>query len=171
MAHFRYFETTSAFQQEIYSLASNYSFNKKVNFTLAYSYVSTDIAYNLLSINMYESRIYEDLNVKSNWRKLKLKHRFIHIDKNDETQHWFRYDINASYPLTKNWSVCAFNKIFLNFESKIFAQNFTAAGFIHKLNKNLKLKLGYFYIKLPNSDFDRLQLGIILNTDFTKKTI
>ena len=46
MAHFRYFETATEFQQEIYRLGVNYSFNPKTNVTVGVSYSTADVAYN-----------------------------------------------------------------------------------------------------------------------------
>jgi hypothetical protein len=172
MAHFRYFELASEFQQEIYRLGVNYKFNPKTNLTLGISYATGDLAYDTPSIHLYEWRLYEDFNVSSKWKKLRarhrfrLEHRFIHRDLTDETRNWFRYDLNANYPLSEKWSVYAFNEIFLNFEGDLFAQNWTGAGFLHKLNSNIKLKLGYFQIKQPNKTLKRVRFGILLNTDF-----
>ncbi|QTD38219.1 DUF2490 domain-containing protein [Polaribacter batillariae] len=178
MAHFRYYELASEFQQEIYRLGLNYTFTPKTNVTLGLSYATGDLAYDTSSANLYEYRFYEDLNLNSKWGKFNAKHRvrleqrFIH--KNiviDEFQNWIRYDLNISYPFSKTWSVYAFNEIFLNLNrSKRFVQNWTGAGFLHKLNNNIKLKMGYFQIKLPTKVLKRVQLGIILNTNFSKKT-
>jgi hypothetical protein len=66
MAHFRYFELASKFQQEIYRLGINYTFTPKTNVTLGVSYASADVVYDTSSVNLYESRFYEDLNLKSN---------------------------------------------------------------------------------------------------------
>ena len=65
MAHFRYFEVANAFQQEIYRLGVNYSFNPKTNITLGVSYASANLAYDAASINLYEYRFYEDLNLNA----------------------------------------------------------------------------------------------------------
>ncbi len=177
MAHFRYFETSSEFQQEIYRLGANYSFNKKTNLTLGVSYSTGDLAYNEPSIHLYEFRFYEDLNTTSIWgdftanHRFRLEHRFIH--KNifeDVTQNWFRYNLNVSYPISKNLSVYIFNELFLNIDrAKRFAQNWTGGGLLYKMNQNLKIKMGYFQIKLPTKVYRRLQLGVIVNTDFRKK--
>ncbi len=177
MAHFRYYELASQFQQEIYRLGVNYTFNPKTNLTLGFSYATADVAYNISSPDLYEWRLYEDLNLKSKWgafnakHRIRLEHRFIH--KNifkDETQNWIRYDLNISYPLSKKWNIYVFNELFLNLDrAKRFAQNWTGAGLIHQLNKQLKLKMGYFQIKTPTGVFKRLQLGFILNTDYLKK--
>ena len=178
MAHFRYFELASEFQQEIYRLGVNYTFNPKTNFTFGLSYATADVIYDAPSANLYELRLYEDLNLKSKWGKFnarhrfRLEHRFIHRDIiKDQTQTWLRYDLRVSYPISKNWHAYVFNEIFLNLDrGKRFAQNWTGAGLTHKINNLLKLKMGYFQIKTPNNTFKRLQLGVILNTNHIKKT-
>ncbi len=172
MAHFRYFELASEFQQEIYRLGLNYTINPKINFTLGYSFVNTDTEYQVPSTSINEHRIYEDLNINGKLKKINLRHRIRleHRFFNSVDSHWFRYDLNGSYPISKTLSVYAFNEIFLNIDrSKRFVQNWTGAGFLKKLNTNLKLKLGYFYLKTPDEGFHRLQLGIILNTNHLKK--
>ncbi|AUC85025.1 DUF2490 domain-containing protein [Polaribacter sp. ALD11] len=179
MAHFRYYELTSKFQQEIYRLGVNYTFNQKTNLTLGLSYATGDLEYDASSKNLYESRFYEDLNLKSNWgeftgkHRIRLEQRFIHKNGNtDQFVNWVRYNLNVGYPLSNTWSVYAFNELFLHLnQSKRFAQNWTGAGFLYKLNNAIKLKAGYFQIKTPNLILKRLQLGIIVNTNFTKKTI
>ncbi len=176
MAHFRYFEVANAFQQEIYRLGVNYGFNPRINVTLGFSYATADLAYKAASNNLYEYRLYEDLNIKSKWgrfigkHRFRLEHRFIHKNINqDVTQSWLRYNLNVSLPISEKWSFYTFNELFLNLDrGKRFAQNWTGAGFLHKLNNNLKLKIGYFQIKLPTNTLKRLQLGVILNTNHTK---
>ncbi len=178
MAHFRYYEVTSQFQQEIYRLGVNYAFNPKTNLTLGLSYSTADTEYDISSRNLYEYRFYEDLNLKSIWGKFTAKHRFRleqrFIHKNiiiNQFQNWLRYNLNVSYPLSEKFSAYVFNEIFLNLNRpETFAQNWTGAGFLYKLNKNIKLKTGYFQIKLPNATLKRLQLGVILNTNFIKKS-
>ena len=122
---------------------------------------------------------YEDLNLKSLWNKftgkhrIRLEQRFIHKDlATNQFQNWVRYNLNISYPISEKWNVYVFNELFLNLNrSKRFAQNWTGTGFLYKLNENLKFKMGYFQIKSPTRVLKRLQLGVILNTNFTKNII
>lgn len=172
MAHFRYYEIANEFQQEIYRLGFNYKINAKTNFTLGYSFVNTDATYNVVDSNIDEHRIYEDLHISHKVNTFKLRHRFRieHRFFDDNTSNWLRYDLNATYPISEKWSVYAFNEIFLHLDKgKRFAQNWTGTGFLHQLNNNMKIKLGYFQIKTPDNTFKRMQLGIIINTDHTKK--
>lgn len=177
MAHFRYYELASEFQQEIYRLGANYTINSKTNVTLGLSYATADPEYDFSSPSLYEWRFYEDLNLKSKWwllnakHRIRFEHRFIHRNLiEDVTQTWVRYDLNLSYPFAKKWNVYVFNELFLNLDrGKRFAQNWTGAGLLHQLNNNIKLKMGYFQIKSPTNVLKRLQLGIILNTNHLKK--
>ena len=62
MAHFRYYELSTNFQQKIYRLAANYSLQKNLNFSLGYSYVTTDFLFGDGTANVFENRMYEDIN-------------------------------------------------------------------------------------------------------------
>jgi hypothetical protein len=175
MAHYRYFELANEFQQSIYRLGINYKLNSKINFTAGISYADTDTEYQSPSDLLTEFRLYEDINVTYKLTNLKLKHRFRFehrfMKKNnlETTESWLRYDINASYPISKNWNIYAFNEVFFNFKGDLIAQNWTGAGFLYKLNQAVTFKTGYFYQKLPTIGFNRLQLGVVLNTNHTKK--
>lgn len=176
-AHFRYYELASEYQQEIYRVGLNYSFNPKINVTGGVVYSITDTSYKENFPDLYEYRFYQDLNIKDNWGKIQAKHRvrlaqrFKTKNSAKEITHRIRYGLFLSYPISKNWETYTFSEIFIKFASKPFSQNRTGAGFIKKINDKLKLKLGYFYTKFSNSGLHRLQLAVILNTDFTKKTI
>jgi len=175
MAHFRYYQLAKNFQQEIYRLGANYTFHKKLNATIGYSYVTTDVVFGNPSATIFENRLYEDINYTNFLSKLKLRHRFrfehrfIKANGMDDTSQWFRYDLNLNYPITNKWSIYAFNEIFLNLDqNKRFVQNWTGFGFLHQINQSLKLNIGYQQIKLPDETQKRILLGIILNTNHQK---
>ncbi|WP_343330386.1 DUF2490 domain-containing protein [Polaribacter staleyi] len=176
-AHFRYYELASEYQQEIYRLGINYTFNDKINVTAGGVYSITDTSYKTTSPNLYEYRFYQDLNIKNNWRNIQVKHRirlaqrFKRKNFKNEVAHRIRYGLFLNYPISKNYEIYTFNDLFIKFASKAYGQNRTGFGMLKKLSKNLKLKLGYFYTKFTNSSLHRMQLGVILNTDFTKKNI
>jgi hypothetical protein len=176
-AHFRYYELDSEYQQEIYRVGLNYSFNNKINVTGGAVYSITDTSYKENSPDLYEYRFYQDLNIKDTWNKIKVKHRvrlaqrFKTKNSEKEVTHRIRYGLFLNYPISKNWETYTFSEIFIKFVSKPYSQNRTGAGFIKKINKKLKLKLGYFYTHFSNTHLHRLQLAVVLNTDFTKKTI
>ena len=178
MAHFRYYQPADNFQQEIYRLGANYAIHKKLNVTVGYSYVTTDVLFGEPKAVIFENRIYEDINYTNFIKKLKLRHRFrlehrfIRANFTNSDSHWLRYDLNANYPIAKKWSIYAFNEIFFNMDkSKRFVQNWTGFGFLHQIQKSVKLNIGYQQIKLPQATQKRVLLGIILNTNHIKKSI
>ena len=63
-----------------------------------------------------------------------------------------------------------YNEIFFDFDDEAYNQNWLGAGFQYKISKATKLKIGYQKIGVNNGgSFDRLLLGIAINTDHRKK--
>ncbi|WP_405605713.1 DUF2490 domain-containing protein [Polaribacter sp. Asnod1-A03] len=173
-AHFRYYEIASEYQQEIYRLGLNYNINKKVNVTGGFVYSVTDKSYKSESPNLYEYRFYQDVNLKANWNKVKVNHRirlaqrFKRQNLENQIKHRIRYGLFLKHTITRNLELYSFNEIFMKFEPKSFDQNRIGAGLNTKINNKLTLKTGYFYTKFSESSLHRLQIGILLYTDFTK---
>lgn len=171
LAHFRFFEVTDDLQQLLIRVAGNYSFNKTINVSLGYAYLNTDATYNLSNGDTNEHRIYEDFNIKHQLSSLKfthrlrLEHRFFETN----TNHWIRYQIGLNHSITSKWSTYFFNEIFLNLQGKSFAQNWIGGGLIYKVSKIIKLKAGYLNVQQTNIDFNRIQIGVIINTNHSKK--
>ncbi len=174
-AHVRYFELASEYQQEIYRLGLNYTFNKTVNLTLGTVYSITDSSYKENLPDLYEYRFYQDININDKWAGFLLKHRvrlaqrFRRQNFENKTTHRIRYGLFLRYPISKKLTTYAFNEIFIKFATKSFGQNRTGFGFIQKLSKQLKLKLGYMHTLFSNTKSHRVQLGIILNTNHIKQ--
>lgn len=172
--HVRYYEFITEYQQEIYRLGVNYAFNKKINLTLGTVYSIKDVSYKSNLPDLYEYRFYQDLNIKDNWGNFKVKHRvrlaqrFRRQNFTNKTTHRIRYGLFLRYPILKRISAYGFNEIFIKFANKSFGENRTGFGFLQKLSKQLKLKLGYMYTQFSTSKSHRLQLGIILKTNHIK---
>lgn len=173
MAHFRFFEIGDDMQQFISRLGVNYKINKNINVTLGHSYLNTDTSFDLKGGDFNEHRVYEDFNLKHAIVKINLAHRFRAEQRffNATTGHFIRYQIAFSYPLTQKWSAYLYDEIFFDFDAEAFNQNWLGAGFRYKISNALKIQVGYMkIINDINQGFDRLQLGIILNTDHRKKS-
>lgn len=172
MAHFRFFEIGDDMQQFIGRLGGNYKINNNLSATLGYAYLNTDSSFSLDGGNVNEHRIYEDFNIKHKANKLGFAHRFRAEQRffNATTAHFIRYQIGLSYPLSHNWSTYLYNEIFFDFDDEAYNQNWLGAGFQYKISKATKLKIGYQKIGVNNGgSFDRLLLGIAINTDHRKK--
>lgn len=174
--HFRYFELAKEFQQEIYRIGLNYAFQKNMNITTGFVYSKSDTSYKSTSPNLYEFRFYQDFNLKNMLYKMDIKHRlrlsqrFKKQNIDSKINHTIRYGLFLEYPLTTNLKIYAFNELFVNFTDKKFDQNRIGSGIIKNINNDLKFRIGYFYTKFSNSNLHRLQLGIIINTHYLKKS-
>lgn len=173
--HFRYFEFITDYQQEIYRLGLNYKINPNTNFTLGSVYSITDNSYQQDLPDLYEYRFYQDLNIKDQWGNFGVKHRvrlaqrFKRQNFVNKTTHRIRYGLFMNHPISKKLTTYIFNEIFIKFAKKTFGQNRTGFGFLQKLSNQMKLKIGYMYTQFSTSKSQRLQLGIILNTNHLKK--
>ncbi len=173
--HFRYFEFITDYQQEIYRLGLNYKINPNTNFTLGSVYSITDNSYQQDLPDLYEYRFYQDLNIKDQWGNFRVKHRvrlaqrFKRQNFVNNTTHRIRYGLFMNHPISKKLTTYIFNEIFIKFAKKTFGQNRTGFGFLQKLSKQMKLKIGYMYTQFSASKSHRVQLGIILNTNHLKK--
>ena len=172
MAHFRFFEIGDDLQQFIGRLGANYTFNKHFNVTLGYAFLNTDTSYDIDGGDFNEHRVYEDLNIKHNISKLTAAHRLRAEQRffNAQTGHFLRYQLALGYPLSSKWSTYIYDEVFLDFEGEAFNQNWLGVGVKYKLSDQIKLQLGYMNIALDNAmNFDRIQIGIAINTDHLKK--
>lgn len=171
LIHFRFFETTKDLQQLLIRFGANYSFNKTFSATLGYAYLNTDGTYANDGGESNEHRIYQDFNINHKLTSLKFAHRF-RLEQRflaADNRHWIRYQIGLSHPISLKWSTYFFNEVFLNFQDKTFAQNWIGGGFTYKASNLLKLKIGYLNIFQNSKNFDRLLLGIVINTNHLKK--
>ncbi|CAM1374191.1 DUF2490 domain-containing protein [Tenacibaculum xiamenense] len=170
LAHFRMFDLTNDLQQYLYRVGANYKINKTLSVTGGYAYLNTDATFDVDGGNADEHRLYEDFNIKHKVSKLGFDHRFRleHRFFEHDTQHWIRYQLGLSYPLTKTVSAFAFDEVFFNFQGETYAQNWIGGGVTYKASNSIKLKLGYMNISDKNISLDRIQLGIIFNTKLNK---
>ena len=151
MAHFRYFETSSEFQQGIYRLGLNYKLNPKFNFTLGLSYAETDTQYNTPSALLTEYRIYEDFNFNTNLTKLKLRHRFrfehrfleLQGEKSSSKLDSIRLECRLP-PIPSTGVFMRLMNSFSILRESCFHKTGQAQACLYKLNNHIKFKAGIF---------------------------
>ena len=173
---FRFYEVTSELQQFNIRTGATYRFTEALSVTAGYTYFRTDPSYFANEpLEFNEHRIYEDISLSNTYWKLDVKHRyriehrfFDFVDRND-TRHWMRYMLKLSYPLTEQISVDLYNETFINLQTPLFGQNWLGGGVSYTLNDLLKFRAGYQRISLEGTGFNRLQLGITVNTDLRNK--
>ncbi|WP_394971264.1 DUF2490 domain-containing protein [uncultured Croceitalea sp.] len=184
-AQFRYYETSSNFNQLLLRTGANYHINENAIATLGYGYIDTDPTFvgSLSDANAIEHRIFQQFILKNKvWEFLfehryRLEQRFI-SQKDilsdpeinlDRTEHRARYRIQATLPLTDTFFLNFYDELFINLQDNLFGQNrlYGALG-IH-ITKNSSVQLGWLRNQFSNAVFDRFQIGFFFNPDLRKK--
>ncbi len=182
-AQFRFYETTSNFNQLLLRTGLNYHINPNAIATAGYGYISTDGTFEEFpnETNSREHRIFEQFILKNKvWELLfehryRLEQRFLDFGETTDTQHRARYRIQVTLPLTDTFFLNFYDELFINLQDDLFGQNrlYGAIG-IH-LTENSSVQVGYLRNQFANAVFDRIQIGIFFNPDlrgvFKKKVV
>nr|WP_299069244.1 DUF2490 domain-containing protein [uncultured Allomuricauda sp.] len=190
-AQFRYYETTSNFNQLLLRTGLNYHINSNAIATLGYGFIETDGIFqdSPSEANSKENRIFQQFILKNKvWEFLfehryRLEQRFIEardITSDPEidlsrTEHRARYRIQMTLPLTNTFFLNFYDELFINLQDNLFGQNrlYGALG-IH-ITENSSIQFGYLRNQFTNAVFDRLQIGFFYNPDlrgvFKKKKV
>jgi len=176
-AQIREYETINNLNALLLLTGLSYSINSNIVTTMGYGFLNFDSSYvDLPDENTTnEHRLFEQISLKNKFWKLRLEHRyrleqrFLDYTEKKDTQHRTRYRLQVTLPLNDTFFVNVYDEIILNLQNDIFSQNrlYTALGM--KINKNSKVQLGYLKHNFSKVSFDRLQLGISINTDFRNK--
>ncbi|TSE11197.1 DUF2490 domain-containing protein [Aquimarina algiphila] len=176
-AQFRFYEVTSTFNQLLLRTGLNYHINDKAIATLGYGFISTDGTFEDIpdEENSNEHRIFEQFILKNSVGKFKFEHRyrleqrFISTQNDDFTEHRARYRLQLTYPINEQWFLNVYDEVFINLQEPIFGQNRLYGAVGYNVKSNFSIQLGYLKNHFTGVNFDRLQLGVIYNTDFRKK--
>lgn len=172
----RFYELVSEIQQFKIRTGVKYRIMEGLSAGVGYAYFRNDFSYlseNPPSFN--EHRIVEDIYLDHHIGKAKIDHRarlenrFIVINGDTDTRHWFRYLAQFTFPFLDKWSADVYNEIWLNVgDEPTFAQNWVGIGLGYKFSKLVKSRVGYQKIHLDGPDFDRLLVAITFTPDFSK---
>lgn len=186
-AQFRYYETTSNFNQMLLRTGLNYHINPDAIATIGYGYIDTDPTFmemglqdaSFLGNEIIEHRIFEQFILKNKVWEFLFEHRYRleqrFINNKDlgpgvkETQHRARYRLQVTLPLTDTFFLNFYDEVFINLQDNAFGQNrlYGALG-IH-ITDNSSIQLGYLKNHFNNGNFDRIQVGVFFNPDLRKK--
>ena len=130
----------------------NYHINAKASVSINYCLVRIDPSFEDTTgeEGLRENRIYEQLTLKDNLKKLKfihrirLEHRFINFTvRENEVQHRARYLLRLSYPINDRWFLTAFDEIIIGLQEPLFDQNRLYGALGYTMSKSISLQLGY----------------------------
>ena len=175
-AQFRFYETTSNFNQMLLRTGLNYHINPNAIATGGYAFIDTDNTFYEFEgeINAKEHRIFEQFILKNKvWEFLfehryRLEQRFLDFGRTTETQHRARYRIQMTLPLTNTFFLNFYDELFINLQDDLFGQNRLYGAIGVNITENSSLQLGYLRNQFANAVYDRLQFAVFYNPDLRK---
>lgn len=165
---YRNYNAIGDLEQLLLRTGLGYNVSEGSNVLLGYGYVLSenyiDDTNDKISVN--EHRVFQQFTTKQNIGKLKLGHRYRFEQRFVEADFKmrFRYFLSFKYPLAQKDNedyklyLSAYNEVFLNTESSVFDRNRVYGGLGYKLNKNLRIELGYMNQFFENSGRDQLNI-------------
>ena len=138
------------------------------NFLIGYGYIRSE---NYVGIDEKEGfdehRIFQQFITKQKIGKFKIQHRYRFEQRfaRDNFRLRYRYFLAANYPLntpsedsTQEWYLSAYNEIFLNSKDNVFDRNRLYGGVGCRVNKALRLELGYMNQFFSGAGRDQINL-------------
>ncbi|RDY61189.1 DUF2490 domain-containing protein [Flagellimonas nanhaiensis] len=172
-AQFRFYETTSNFNQLLLRTGLNYHINPNAIATMGYGFIKTDNTFGepFAARDSREHRIFEQFILKNKvWEFLfehryRLEQRFLNFGNSTDTQHRARYRIQVTLPLTDTFFLNFYDELFINLQDDLFGQNRLYGALGVHITENSSVQFGYLRNQFTNSVFDRLQIGFFYNPD------
>ena len=177
LGQLRLYKAADNFQLGLAWASVNYKFNPKLTGSFGYMRLKIDKTFEELAEENYinENRLFEQIIFTDKIGKVNIKHRymlehrFLDLGSKTDFQQRMRYRLQFIIPLSKKIFINAFDEIILNLQGNLFSQNRLSGALGYKFNKNLNLQMGYLKQSFQTKAFDRLQVGVFLKTDFSKK--
>jgi len=176
-AQYRLYEVADNFNQLLLRTGLNYHISNEAIATLGYGFIETDGSFVEFpeEENTTEHRVFEQFILKNQLSNLKFEHRyrleqrFISFPDESETQHRARYRLQLTYPLSEKLFLNAYDEVFINLQDDLFGQNRLYGAIGYKVKDNISVQVGYLKNHFSNTNYDRLQIALFFNTDFSNK--
>lgn len=177
-AQIRYYEVADRFNQLLLRTGANYKISDKATASVGYGYIVTDgtFAETEGERNSHENRIFEQFVLRNNLGKVNLQHRyrleqrFLHLaNGKHDLQQRARYRLQATFPLNNTLFLNFYDEVFLNLQGDVFGQNRVYGALGARFSDQVSIQMGYQKNHFTPAHYDRLQLGVFLNTDLRKK--
>ena len=174
-AQFRYYETTSNFNQLLLRTGVNYHINPDAIATVGYGFINTDNTFGdfVFETDTNEHRIFEQFILKNKvWEFLfehryRLEQRFLDLGDKNITEHRARYRFQVTLPLTDTFYLNFYDELFINLQDELFGQNRLYGAVGINITENSSLQLGYMRNQFTNAVYDRLQVALFYNPDLS----
>ncbi|MDT0607128.1 DUF2490 domain-containing protein [Croceitalea rosinachiae] len=184
-AQFRYYETSSNFNQLLLRTGLNYHIDSNAIATLGYGFIDTDPSFRsdeILVNNITEHRIFEQFILKNKvWELLfehryRLEQRFLTVENKNSpfyeksTEHRARYRIQMTLPLTNTFFLNFYDELFINLQDNLFGQNRLYGAVGAHITGNSSIQLGWLRNQFSSAVFNRFQIGFFFNPDLRRKS-
>jgi len=167
---YRNYDAIEDLEQLLLRTGLGYTFNEnKNNVLLGYGYILSENYIDNLNekVTINEHRIFQQFTSGQDIGKVKLNHRYRFEQRFVEADFKlrFRYFLGLNVPLSKSnkFYFSAYNEIFLNTQSSIFDRNRIYTGLGYRLNKKIKVELGYMSQLFESSSRDQLNIITFVN--------
>ena len=172
-AQARYYEQLKNFNQLLLRTGLNYHISDRAIATMGYGFIATDGTFEEFpnETDSKEHRIFEQFILKNKVgnvafeHRYRLEQRFLDFGNRNDTQHRARYRLQVTVPLSKVIFLNFYDEVFINLQNEVFGQNrlYGAIGF--NVFKDVSIQAGYLKNHFRSAHFDRLQIGVVFNTD------
>jgi hypothetical protein len=174
-AQFRYYETTSNFNQLLLRTGVNYHINPDAIATVGYGFINTDNTFGdfAFETDTNEHRIFEQFILKNKvWEFLfehryRLEQRFLDMVNGNVTEHRARYRFQVTLPLTDTFYLNFYDELFINLQDELFGQNRLYGALGVNITENSSIQVGYMRNQFTNAVYDRLQVALFYNPDLS----
>ena len=174
-AQFRYYETTSNFNQLLLRTGVNYHINPDAIATVGYGFINTDNTFGdfAFETDTNEHRIFEQFILKNKvWEFLfehryRLEQRFLDMGNGNVTKHRARYRFQVTLPLTDTFYFNFYDELFINLQDELFGQNRLYGALGANITENTSIQVGYMRNQFTNAVYDRLQVALFYNPDLS----
>jgi hypothetical protein len=167
---YRNYNAIGDLEQLLLRTGLGYAFNEnRNNVLLGYGYILSENYIDNLNekVTINEHRIFQQFTSGQDIGKVKLNHRYRFEQRFVEADFKlrFRYFLGLNVPLSKSnkFYFSAYNEIFLNTQSSIFDRNRIYTGLGYRLNKKIKVELGYMSQLFESSSRDQLNIITFVN--------
>lgn len=168
---YRNYNTIGDLEQLLLRTGLGYNLSENTNILIGYGYILSE---NYLGdtdekVQVNEHRIYEQFITKQKFKGISLQHRYRFEQRfvEDDFKLRFRYFLGLNIPLgkkdTNKYYLSAYNEIFLNTKNSIFDRNRLYGGLGYKINKNIRIEVGYMNQFFEKNSRDQLNIMTFVN--------
>jgi hypothetical protein len=179
-----YWEMNKNRNQTLYVGVLNYHLNPKATLSLGYAYSDFDPSFGdglpgaPVTNKLLENRLFQQFNYSHGNEKVKWAHRFRQEQRffNNldtrvlDTQHRFRYRLQATIPIGNKYFGIVNDEIFFNYQNQFYNQNRFFIGIGRHITSNSKVQVGYLNIDFRQANYHRIWIGFSFNPDLRKKS-